>query len=126
MTFATHIFTGDSTICYCWVIRRRDLVTIGFTDHDEDVVVNGVICLSTTGITTTKFAQSLGLDADDLEVEGVIDNDQLTEADIRGGVYDDAMVDLYIVNWSAPTEFMHLGHGTLGAVHEAEGGAQAK
>lgn len=123
MTLTSHIASGDSTVCYCWVIRRRDTVTIGFTDHDEDVSVDGVTCLSTTGITTTKFAQSLGLDADDLEVEGVIDNDQLTEADIRGGVYDDATVDLYIVNWSNPTEFMHLAHGTLGAVYEAEGGA---
>lgn len=123
MTFTSHVAAGDSTLCYCWVIRRRDGTMIGFTDHDLDILVDGVNCLSTTGITTTKFAQSLGLDADDLEVEGVIDNEQLTEKDIRGGLYDNATVDLYIVNWSNSSEFIHLSHGTLGDVYELEGGA---
>ena len=31
--------SGATTLCRCWIIRRSDGMTQGFTDHDEDVVL---------------------------------------------------------------------------------------
>jgi uncharacterized phage protein (TIGR02218 family) len=123
VTLTDHISTGTTTLCYCWVIRRRDDTRIGFTDHDQDVVIDGVTCHASTGMTTTKYSKSLGLNEDDMEVEGVIDNDLLTEEDLLAGQYDDADADLYLVNWSDPTQFNHLATGQIGAVTERDGGA---
>ena len=92
MSLTEHLASGAATTAYCWVVARKDGVTIGVTDHDEDVVVEGVTCSSATGMVTTKFEQSLGLVEDDLEIEGVIDDDQITVADMRAGKFDDADV----------------------------------
>ena len=123
MTLSAHLATGITTICYCWVVERRDGVTIGFTDHSDSVTVDGVTCNATTGITTTMVSQSLGLEAGDMEVEGVIDNDVLTTEDLRGGKYDDARVTIYIVNWQDPTEFEALSHGVFGTVFDTDSGS---
>lgn len=119
----THLESGVTTLCYCWTIVRVDGTVIGVTDHDEDVTVDGVACSSATGMLTTKFEQSLGLTADDLEIEGVITDDQLTAEDLRAGKFDDATVKLYLVNWSDPTEFLHMASGKFGQITESDGSA---
>ena len=116
MTLSAHIATGATTLCYCWVIQRQDGEVIGFTDHDNDVTVSGQVCYGTTGITTTKFQRSLGLTDDNLDVDGVIDNEMLTEDDLTLGKYDEATALLYVVNWSDPTQFDLLAKGRIGTV----------
>ena len=123
MTLTAHLRSGTTTICYCWVVQRRDGQTVGFTDHDQPVTVEGVTCNATTGITTTTLSQSLGLEAGDMEVEGVIDNDLLTVDDLRGGKYDDARVTIYVVNWSDPSQFEALAHGVFGTVFDTDSGS---
>ena len=123
MSLTEHLASGAATTAYCWVVARKDGVTIGVTDHDEDVVVEGVTCSSATGMVTTKFEQSLGLVEDDLEIEGVIDDDQITVADMRAGKFDDADVKLYLVNWQDPTEFFLFPVGKFGKITEGDGGA---
>jgi len=34
--------SGITTLCRCWRIERRDGVIQGFTDHDEDVILDGL------------------------------------------------------------------------------------
>lgn len=123
MTLTDHIATGETTLSYCWVVTRKDGVTLGFTDHDENVTVDGVTCVSSSGITTSKLSQSLGLDADDVEVEGVIDDDLITVADLRSGVYDNASVKIYLVNWSDPTQYDIVASGLFGNVTDTDTGA---
>lgn len=123
MSFSDHLASGNTTLAYCWIIERNDNVTIGVTDHDEDVTVEGVVCSSATGLVTTKFEQSLGLVSDDLEIEGVITDDQITATDVRAGKFDDAAVKLYLVNWSDPTEFLHMATGKFGQIVERDGDA---
>ena len=33
---------GVTTLCWCWRITRRDGQVSGFTDHDRDLVFDGV------------------------------------------------------------------------------------
>lgn len=122
MPLTDHLATGQTTLCYCWIVYRKDGVTLGFTDHDQNLVVDGVTCYSTTGIMTTRFEQSLGLQEDDLEVEGVVDDDRITEDDLRARRYDDADVALYVVNWSDPTQYEIMTTGNLGEITEADDG----
>lgn len=121
MSLSDHLESGTTTLAYCWVIERLDGTIIGVTDHDEDVTVDGVTCLSTTGMVTTTFEQSLGLVSDDLEIEGVISDEQITTLDIRSGKFDDAEVRLYLVNWANPAEFLHMSTGKFGQIVEGDG-----
>lgn len=103
-------------------MERQDGTVLGFTGHDQNVTVDGVLCSATTGITTTKLSQSLGLSADDLEVDGVIDDDAITEADLRRGLYDNARVTIYLVNWSDPNDFEIVAKGLFGSVISTDSG----
>lgn len=41
-----------TTLCHCWRVRRKDGVILGFTDHDVDIVFNGVVFLAGAGRTS--------------------------------------------------------------------------
>lgn len=117
-----HLLGDVTSLCYCWRIERRDAVVMAFTDHDRDLVVAGTTYRASTGITTTQMVQRLGLSVDNLEIDGAIDDDRITTADIERGLYDDARVDLYIVNWKDPTQYHHRARGTFGNVVQVEQG----
>jgi hypothetical protein len=42
--------SGVTTLCRCWRMVRRDGVALGFTDHDEDVTLDGLVCRAGTGL----------------------------------------------------------------------------
>ncbi len=126
LDLATHLLEDSTTLCYCWRIERADGQILGFTDHDRDLVVDGTTFLATTGITTTKMVQRLGLAVDNLDVEGAIDDDSLTTDDIERGLYDNAVVDIYIANWSDPTQFDLLSRGSFGNCRMVESGFEVE
>lgn len=121
-----HLVEDTTSLCYCWEIVRRDGVVLGFTDHDRDVLANNVLFLGTTGVTTTQIARRLGLAVDNLELTGAIDDEAITTLDIERGLYDDASVKLYVVNWRDPTQFDNLATGTFGNVNQNEDGFEVE
>ena len=56
--------SGVTTLCRCWVIKRADGVTQGFTDHDEDIALDAVSCRAGGGLTGSEVTQKLGLAVD--------------------------------------------------------------
>lgn len=123
MSLTGHVSNGGvTTLCYCWVVVRSDGVSLGVTDHDYDVVVEGVTCSSTTGMVTTKVTRSLGLEADDMTVEGAIDDEEITEEDLENGLYDNADVTVYLVNWRDASEYQIIAQGSFGNVVKQDGG----
>ncbi len=121
-----HLAGDSTTLCYCWRIEREDETVFGFTDHDRDLVVDGTTFLATTGITTTRMVQRLGLSVDNLDIEGVIDDESLTTSDIERGLFDNAVVDIYVVNWSDPTQFDLLSRGSFGNARMVENGFEVE
>jgi uncharacterized phage protein (TIGR02218 family) len=123
MSLSDHLRSGRTTIAYCWVVTRQDGTVLGFTDHDQSITVDGYLCSATTGVTTTRLSQSLGLSADDLEVDGVIDDDAIRAEDLRAGVYDNASVIIYLANHEDPTQFEIMARGQFGSVLSTDNGA---
>ncbi|EJW10160.1 FAD FMN dehydrogenase [Rhodovulum sp. PH10] len=108
--------TGVTTLCRCWLIRRRDGVVLGFTDHDEDVSLGGIVCLAGTGLDASEATARLGLQIDGGEVSGALASDSLAETDLAAGRYDAATVETHLVDWSEPALSVLLFAGTLGEV----------
>ena len=52
---------GATTLCRCWLIARTDGTTLGFTDHDEDVPLDGVICRAGTGLSGSEATEGFDL-----------------------------------------------------------------
>ncbi|MGE3144759.1 MAG: DUF2163 domain-containing protein [Pseudorhodoplanes sp.] len=108
--------SGVTTFCRCTVLTRRDSETLGFTDHDEDVLLGDVPCRAGTGLAGSEATARLGLAVDGAEISGALTDDSLTEADLAAGRYDGAGVDIYLVDWSEPSLRVLIACGTLGEV----------
>jgi uncharacterized phage protein (TIGR02218 family) len=108
--------SGVTTLCRCWLIIRKDGVTQGFTDHDEDVMLGDVTCHAGTGLSGSETTQKLGLAVDGSEFSGALADDCLNEADLAAGRYDAAAVELWLTDWSEPELRVLLAKGTLGEV----------
>jgi uncharacterized phage protein (TIGR02218 family) len=114
-----HLDSGATTLCWCWRVTRRDAVRLGFTDHDRDVTFDGTTFEAAAGFTASEMRDSVGLNVDNLEVQSALSSERLGEADLAAGLYDDARVEIFRVNWSEPAQRVLMRSGSLGEVRRA-------
>ena len=119
---AARIESGAATLCHAWLVRRADAVEIGFTDHDGDLVVDGIVCRAASGWSVGAADSAVGLTAGSASVAGGLDDAALTEADIDAGVWDGAAVALWRVDWARPELRVRLWTATLARIRR-DGGA---
>jgi uncharacterized phage protein (TIGR02218 family) len=108
--------SGVTTLARCWIVTRRDGVVSGFTDHDGDLVIEGVTCRAGTGFGASEATSRFDLSIDGAEIYGALAADSLTEADLAAGRFDAARVDTWLVDWSDVTLRVLLSRATLGEV----------
>ena len=108
-----------TTLCRCWRIARTDGTVLGFTDHDEPLAFDGVTYAAATGIDAAVADASMGLAVEDAEIAGALDADGLAEDDLARGLYDDAEVALFVVDWTNPEARSRLATYVVGEVTRA-------
>lgn len=112
-----HLEEELTTLALCWRLTRRDGLILAFTSSDSDLLIEGQTYLSSSSFTPSAIASSANLSIDNLEIEGVIASDAITEADIFAGLYDHAEVVVFLVNYLAPADGkLMLRRGWLGEV----------
>ena len=97
---AAHLADGATTLCHCWKLIRRDGAAFGFTDHDRDLAFGGTTFAARSGLEAAEATAELGFAVGGGEVAGALVSAGLTEDDIASGLYDDASVETWLVNWS--------------------------
>ena len=112
----SHLDGRATKMVYCWKITRNDGLVQGFTDHDNDLVFDAVTFEAATGFTASQFAASMGLAVDNFEVEGALSSSNINEEDLAAGHYDNAVVEVYWVNWSNVVERHIVSKGFIGEV----------
>lgn len=122
----THIEGRATTLCFCWKITRKDGLVQGFTNHDRDLVVAGQSYLARAGFTASQLESSLGLSVDNLTAEGALSDASISEEDLAAGRYDDADVELLLVNWSNPAQYVIEKRGSIGEVKRGKRAFQAE
>ena len=121
------MLTGElTTIALCWRIERRDGVTIGLTDHDRDLVIDGLIHRAAPGMTPSAIKRSDGLEADTMDVAGALTSAAIAARDLIAGRWDGARVMLFAVDWSGAPGRIELGEGLIGAVETRDDGFTAE
>ena len=108
--------SGVTTLARCWKVTRRDGVVMGFTDHDRDLVVDGVTCRAGTGFAASEATSRFDLAVDGAEISGALADQSLTDADLAAGRYDAAGIETWLVDWSEPALKLLTARGTLGEV----------
>ena len=121
-----HLESGATTVCRAWTVTRRDGTVFGFTDHDCDLAVQGILCRADTGMTARTLQQTTGLSVDNTEAVGALSDSAITEADILAGRFDDAEVRAFVVNWAKPEDLVEQFRGSLGEIERSGGSFRAE
>ena len=111
-------FESLSTLCYVWRLTLKDQTVLGFTDHDRQLVFDGLTCEPASGFTRGDTDSRLGFAAETGSVEGILQSPLLLENDLRNGRFEDALIEAFRVNWEYPSEFCDLARGYVGAIRQ--------
>jgi uncharacterized phage protein (TIGR02218 family) len=122
----THLSSGTTTLCWCWKITRRDGTVLGFTDHDAPLAFAGTAFAAATGFTAGEMKSAADLSVDNLSVVGALNADSLNEHDLAAGLFDNAAIEIWRVNWAAPDERVLMRSGTLGEVKRGKTAFEAE
>ncbi len=123
---ADHLASGATTLCRCWRLSRADGGELGFTDHDRTVSFAGLAYEAGTGLDATDAVAHAGLTVGGLEVAGAFSSARLAEADLDAGLYDNASVETWLVNWADPAMRHLVAIGSIGEVRRADGAFTAE
>jgi hypothetical protein len=120
---ATHLAGEVTTLATCWRITRTDGAVFRFTDHDRDLVVDGEVYAASAAYSRTAISNDAGMGVDNLDVEGVFESAAVTEEELRAGLFDQAEVRIFLVNWADPSMgVLRLRRGWFGEVVLTEQG----
>ncbi|MBG35168.1 MAG: beta tubulin [Oceanicaulis sp.] len=116
---------GVTTLCWVWILTRRDGARFGFTDHDQALELEGVNCEPVSGFSHGDLRSETGGAPARGAVFGQLDSGVITRADIAAGVWDGAGLALYRVDWTEPSLFWRAFTGELGEIRHGDQGFEA-
>lgn len=117
-----HLASEVTTLCTCWKITRRDGEILGFTDLDRDVTIGALDYIAASGFTASSVASKADFAVDNLDIEGILSSEQITEPDILAGLYDYAEVEIFMVNYEdLSMGTIKLKRGYMGEVRVSRG-----
>lgn len=110
--------------CQIWKITRRDGRVFRYTSHDRPVTYNDEVYSSCRSLnpSASENASTLGSVAN-MELVGIIDDEGISEADLYGGLFDDAFVTVDLITWGSGTDVpRRLAAGWTGTLKQGETG----
>ena len=105
-----------TTFCMAWKLELKDGRVFGFSEHDRDLVIDGVTYSAGSSLTESEAEHRLGFASDNGAIEGVLDAASISESDITDGILQEAKLSRLKVNWQDPTQFIVISVGELGQV----------
>jgi uncharacterized phage protein (TIGR02218 family) len=116
-----------TSVAYGWRLERRDGVTLGFTSHDRDVEVDGLLLRASPGMMPSTITETLGLDFDGLDVRGALTADAIRPDDLHSGRWDGAWLAIFLFDWTDPLAGKRLlAIGELGAISHSDEAFEAE
>jgi uncharacterized phage protein (TIGR02218 family) len=118
---AAHLAGEVTTLATCWRLERADGWVRGFTDHDRELVVDGLTYVASTGFLPSAIKTASDLSVDNLDVDGFLDDAALRAEDLIAGLFDGARIEVFIVNWADLAQGrLLLRKGFLGEIKRAD------
>lgn len=94
-----HYKSETTSIAILVRIDLADGTKLGFTDVDKDIVYDGVAYNKSSGISPSAISSTSAMSVDNLDFEGLIDEEQFTEDDIRSGRFNGAILHIFRCNY---------------------------
>jgi hypothetical protein len=117
--------SGVTTHCWCWRVHRVDGAVYGFSDHDRDLLVDGVTYLSGSGFGGAQIETREGMAPDQGDVLGALDGVCLTDTDLDAGLWAAASVEIWRVDWADVSQRVKTWMGELGEIRRVDGRFEA-
>src|SRR4051794_2285938 len=99
---AAHLERGATTLCRCWKLARRDGAVAGFTDHDRDLVFDGVTFAARTALEAAEVTAELGFAVGGGEVSGALISAGIGEDDLAAGLHGHPPGEDLVVEGAGP------------------------
>lgn len=116
----TRLDTGATTMSWCWRVTRADDQVFGFTEHDRDLIVDGMNFQAATGFVPGDMEHTSGFATDQASLFGTLNTDTITEAELARGIWDGARLDVLRVDWADPSLFVQVWTGEFGEIRRDE------
>lgn len=118
---AARLQADVTRLALCWRVERMDGVALGFTTHDEAFTLDGLLYRPSPSFEPTQVDSKHGFAVDTMEVAGVLSGSAISSQDLGVGRFDDAQIDVFILDWSAPeVGQIPLRSGRLGDVRRID------
>lgn len=121
-----HMATGQTHVCQCWLIKRRDGRAFGFTDHDRPLVFDGVTFMADSGMSARALSATTGMSVNNTEAVGLLQSDVIDPDDIAAGRFDGAEVTNWLVQWDDVDARQVKFRGTIGEITRSAGSFEAE
>lgn len=121
-----HLATGQTHVCQCWMIKRRDGVIYGFTDHDRALAFEGITFMADSGMSAKALSATTGLSVNNTEAVGLLQSDVIDPQDIAAGRFDGALVTNWLVQWDNVAARQIKFRGTIGEISQRAGAFEAE
>lgn len=113
--------SSTPTIAVCVQVTRTDGQVFRWIGHDRDLTIAGDLYLSAPGVQMSSLVSTEGFAVDNSEIT-ILEDADITRADILAGIWDGAEMEIAEVDWAAATPVRNvLKVGTLGNVTPKRG-----
>lgn len=108
---ATHLAQTSHNFVTCWKVTLTSGTVLGFTSHDEDLIISGWVSvdaqlngtyLAASGYSATDTSTTAALNVDNMDVMGPMVSPAITENDLNAGLWDYAKIVVFLVSWENP------------------------
>ena len=113
-----HIQGETLTLAVCWHITRAfDGKEFFYTDHDRPLLVDGNTYNTANGFSRSAMKATADLSSQGMSVVGVFDNAEISEDDLIKGLFDNATIRIFVVNYNDLSQgILRYKYGRFGTV----------
>lgn len=123
--FEALLKSEHSRLAWCWTVTRADNVILGFTDHDCDLTVDGIVHHARSGLTPSALDSREGFAIDNCALSGALDHESLDSAALAEGLFDGAQLIMRRVSWDDPSVNDTVWVGRFGKITRSDNGFTA-
>lgn len=86
-------------LCRLWSLARIDGTTLYFTDHPNDLEIDGVVYSAANAFTASAFSEDVNSLSKSIDIDILLGNTGIEYLDLSRGLYDRTIVTLSIVSY---------------------------
>jgi uncharacterized phage protein (TIGR02218 family) len=117
----THIEQEVATVAHLVKLTRLDSEVFGFTDHDRDLIVDGITYSASSAFDASQVTGAANLSSDNLNIIGALDSAAITVEGLERGDWDGCEFEVMKVNWANVSQGTYtLRRGHLGRVKRVD------